>query len=637
MQLKKNLQRNSKLGAAVALAVMCMTPLTVAANSGGLILANTLPNYSGRTYIGEFSATTSVSGGDVTIDSGYSGYVMGGGTEVGDADNNKVTFSGGTVTESVYAGYSKTGTANHNTLIITGTGLNDNAFGGRGETGATYNTVNVNGGSGTISIYGGFAVTGNNSHNTVNATAGSYPRIFGAYGGTEATYNTVNVTGGTFLSVCGSEAARAASYNTVNIEGGTVTGDVYGASITSSGAGDATYNTVNIRGGSFDSDSTIYGGRNSSSGSGDVKTGNTLNMYVKGLTIGNIKNFENLNFYLPEDTAAGDTILTCTESREVDLQGSKINVGVQGSAPTLQVGDKITLIHSTQGFYHDSSLAFGKLQQGVSLIYGFDAAVENGDDLTATVNSIGPQVTDQAKSPVETQLAAAAFINSGADMVTSSALGNAVQSAGDGKAEIFGAMSGSNMRYKSGSYADVHGYNLALGAAKAVTNNSGKLTYGPFVEYGYGNYTSHLDSGIRGDGNTKYYGIGMLARQDNNSGLYYEGSLRYGRLNADYNSSDLIGSGGTKVTADYDSSSAYYGAHLGIGKVNTLSDTTKSDLYAKLFYTHQTGDSVALGGVGNGETYDFDAIDSMRARLGGRLSKAYSERGTGYVLSLIHI
>lgn len=54
----------------------------------------------------------------------------------------------------------------------------------------------------------------------------------------------------------------------------------------------------------------------------------------------------------------------------------------------------------------------------------------------------------------------------------------------------------------------------------------------PLLEYGWGNYTSQLDSGIRADGNTKYYGIGMIVRQDNNSGLYYEGSLRYGRMDA---------------------------------------------------------------------------------------------------------
>ena len=90
------------------------------------------------------------------------------------------------------------------------------------------------------------------------------------------------------------------------------------------------------------------------------------------------------------------------------------------------------------------------------------------------------------------------------------------------------------MRYDTGSHADVKGYNFALGMGKAVANNAGRLTFGPFVEYGYGDYTSYLDNGVRGDGKTKYYGVGVLARQDDKSGVYYEGSLRYGRMDADY-------------------------------------------------------------------------------------------------------
>ncbi len=65
--------------------------------------------------------------------------------------------------------------------------------------------------------------------------------------------------------------------------------------------------------------------------------------------------------------------------------------------------------------------------------------------------------------------------------------------------------------------------------------------------------------------------------------------------------------------------------------MNKLNDTTKADVYAKFMYTHQNGDSVALRGEGAGEEYDFDAVDSLRARVGARVSKDYSDRGTGYV------
>lgn len=342
----------------------------------------------------------------------------------------------------------------------------------------------------------------------------------------------------------------------------------------------------------------------------------------------NIANFENLNFYLQEDTINGDTILTLTDDKGTDISGSNVNVGMAGSTSTLQVGDMVNLLTNSNGITADN-VTYGRLQQGVSIEYEFTTDL-SGNSIVATVNKAPAKTTEQSKSPVETQIASAAFVNSGADTVAGSGIANAVQTAGSSSAEMFGASGGGNMRYKSGSYSDMRGYNLALGFAKAVQNNAGKLTYGPLLEYGWGNYTSQLDSGIRADGNTKYYGIGMIVRQDNNSGLYYEGSLRYGRMDADYASGDLIGAGGKKVYASYDSSSSYYGAHIGIGRVSKLNDTVKADIYAKLLYTHQSGDSVTLGGAGNGEVYDFDAVNSTRARLGARLSKENGERGTYY-------
>ena len=345
-----------------------------------------------------------------------------------------------------------------------------------------------------------------------------------------------------------------------------------------------------------------------------------------------VRNFENLNFYLPEATASGDTILTLTNAKGTDISGSNVNVGMAGSSSTLRAGDKVNLLTNSNGITADN-VTYGRLQQGVSLEYEFTAEL-SGNSIVATLagqeEKPAGKTTEQSKSPVETQIAGAAFVNSGADTVAGSGIANAVQTAGSSSAEMFGASGGGNMRYKSGSYSDMRGYNLALGFAKAIQNNAGKLTYGPLLEYGWGNYTSQLDSGIRADGNTKYYGIGMIVRQDNNSGLYYEGSLRYGRMDADYASGDLIGAGGEKVYASYDSSSSYYGAHIGIGRVSKLNDTVKADIYAKLLYTHQSGDSVTLGGAGNGEVYDFDAVNSTRARLGARLSKENGERGTYY-------
>lgn len=501
-------------------------------------------------------------------------------------------------------------------------------YGGFSSGAAAKNTVSVSKGN-LNCVYGGYSKSADAVNNSVDFSGGAvyFDVIGGESAAGAALKNEVTFKGesSTVAKIYGGKSVQNAAENTVTVAGGTVKSDIYGGFSTS---GAATGNTVNINGATVfnKTDTVIYGGFSSVAGQ-DMLTGNTLNVYTKGLTAANVKNFASYNFYLPADIIPGDAVLTLTGGSGTDISGSIVNVGIQGTAAVLQPGEKVTLLHNADGITADN-VTYGKLTQGVSLEYDFETALSgDGKAITTKIKESG--ISEQSKSPVETQAAAVAFINSGADLLAGQGLNSAVNAAAANSMDIFGAMSGGSMRYKTGSQADVHGYNLALGMGKAVKNNTGTLTFGPFIEYGWGSYTSHLDSGIRGDGNTKYYGLGMLARQDNTDGLYYEGSLRCGRMDADYASGDLKAAGGN-VYGSYDSSSYYYGAHLGVGKINKLNDTVTGDVYTKLMYTHQGGDSVTLQGAGNGEVYEFDAVDSLRARIGARLSKAYSLYGTGY-------
>ncbi|WP_418307956.1 autotransporter domain-containing protein [Phascolarctobacterium faecium] len=451
--------------------------------------------------------------------------------------------------------------------------------------------------------------------------------------------NKVSINGGTInASVYGAytEGTGDAVGNSVTISGGMLKKEIYGAYTES---GTVTGNEINIKGNNgtvptFADDLILYGGF---SNNGGEVVGNKLNLYTKGISVGDIKNFDTYNFYLPENMAANETVLTLKDNSGLDLSGSTVNIGVLGSAPLLKMDEEITLIHNEKGTITEGDVTYGKLQQGVSIVYDFETILKNEDhDLVSKVTNIAhgaTGTTEQSKSPVETQTAALGFLNSGSDLLVDKGIIDAVRVAAVGEKNnpVFGAANAGKMRYKSGSHADVTGYNIVLGTAKTVNNAAGELTYGPFVEGGWGNYSTYLDSGIRGDGNTKYYGLGLFARQENKTGMYYDGSVRYGRLEADYVSGDMIGAGGTKVAADYDSSSAYYGVHVGIGKISQLNEIVKADVYAKLLYNHQSGDSAALGGEGNGEVYDFDAVDSLRARVGGRLSKDFNAKTTGYV------
>jgi len=599
-----------------------------------------------------FGAYTEGSGivayNSVTLTDGLiNGEVYGGAsTKNGIAEYNSVTVSGGTINMLATGGVSIDNVARYNNVTVTGGTIKGSIYGGMSEINAIENKVMISGGNIGGDVCGAESKAESSATGNEVIISGT-PTFESAYGTNiygastfdgEITGNKVTISGRPVfkfndpdknIKIYGGYVDRDGNVtgNSVEINGDmkfTEALEIYGGY---GGTGAVTGNSVTISGRPiFAADSVIYGGY---SASGGEVSGNILNIKSTGITVSNIKNFDVYNFYLPDTVQAGDVLLTVTggsSNEQTDLKGSSVNVGITGSAPALKSGDNVTLLHNANGILADGTTVYGKMTQGVSLEYDFTTVLQNGDSLVTTIIKSG--ISDDTKSLVETQAAAAGFINSGADMLVSSGITSMskVTSAEDNA--IFGAMSGGSMRYDTGSHADVKGYNFALGMGKAVANNAGRLTFGPFVEYGYGDYTSYLDNGVRGDGKTKYYGVGVLARQDDKSGVYYEGSLRYGRMDADYASNDL---GTAGVHSSYDSSSAYYGAHLGIGKVTGLNDTTKADVYAKLLYTHQNGDSVTLQGEGNGEVYDFDAVDSTRARVGARVSKAYSERGTGYV------
>ena len=241
-----------------------------------------------------------------------------------------------------------------------------------------------------------------------------------------------------------------------------------------------------------------------------------------------------------------------------------------------------------------------------------------------TIPGAGSLYADaDAKSPVETQSAALTMLNLGHDLLTTAGYENAalaVDGEVEGSVNPFITMSANNQKLDTGSHVDLKAWNMNLGFAKKINNNSGKLLIAPVIEYGRGSYDSYLDNGTHGDGDAHFWGAGLMAKQLNDDGLYYEGSLRAGRMSTDYQSAVA---GGIK----YDSDATYYAAHLGMGKVVQLNDKDTLDYYGKLFYTRQQGDKVT---VGTGATYDFDATTSLRTRLGARYTHQLSEKNAFY-------
>ena len=626
-------------------------------------------------------------GNAVNIDNSSVNDVCGGWATTSDgvATGNTVNLTNANVTGiGVFGGRSQYGVATGNTVNLTNANVTKEVCGGRSQYGnATGNTVAVNGGTIGL-VYGGYIDSNSNgapgvaTGNSVIIKDGNVQGVAGGYSAAGAAKNNVVEISGGVLAERGiiyggaSDGGGEVSGNTVTISGGEfpAQAEICGGR---SNHGEASGNTVTISGGTFEAGVQIYGGMSASGGAanntvniltainvahivggaGATSTGNTLNLAAKGVTTGALDSFQNLNFYLPTDMTTSDAMLIVNGTAAVD--GAKVGVMAQGKLANLAKDDKVTLLHANTLNDTVSQTTEIDVPESIATVdtYEFNVTSDT-NNIYATItkapeegggnggnNSKTAEARENTKSVAETKAATTTFINAGADMLASqgfSEAANAVaietaesaKNGGEGAPAVssftpFAAFGGSNMRAESGSHVDTKGFGLNIGFAREISNSQGKLLFGPIVEYGGGSYDSYLDNGIHGDGGSHYFGLGLMARQVNHDGFYYEGSLRGGRVKSDYKGSFNL------QNVDYDSSSNYWAAHLGFGKVFAVGGSNTLDGYVKYFYSHQGGDSVTMhGSVTGDEDWSFDSVNSNRIRIGARLTHKVNEMNSFY-------
>ena len=541
---------------------------------------------------------------NVTISAGskVSGSIYGGYANH-NANENKVSFSNvAEVGESVLGGYSLKADSKNNEVTIEGVGVvKAYVAGGVALAGISEgNKVNIAHSSVNVNVYGGYSFKGNSLDNTVTI---------------DNSIVNENVYGG-YTESDGAISEKIQNNKVIFKNGAKIKGDVYG--------GYDKLNKANI-------------------------TNNTLEVVGKDNEAKGIQNFDKLNFFITKDLIANDTMLKVTDTALIN--NAEIKAGVE-LGTKLNENDKINLI--TAGALKAENITTGTLTDGlINIDKGIKVAIgPDGNKLVGVINGTTPPggggttppggggttppggggttpgagslyADADAKSPVETQSAALTMLNLGHDLLTTAGYENAalaVDGEEEGSVNPFITMSANNQKLDTGSHVDLKAWNMNLGFAKKINNNSGKLIIVPVIEYGRGSYDSYLDNGTHGDGDAHFWGAGLMAKQLNDDGLYYEGSLRAGRMSTDYQSAVA---GGIK----YDSDVTYYAAHLGMGKVVQLNDKDTLDYYGKLFYTRQQCDKVT---VGTGATYDFDATTSLRTRLGARYTHQLSEKNAFY-------
>ena len=606
----------------------------------------------------------------VTISDGskVSGSIYGGYANH-NANENKVSFSNvAEVGESVLGGCSLNADSKNNEVILNGTiKVTANVLGGVAVKGNSEgNTVRIIKSS-AANVYGGNGGTSSKG-NSVEISEGTISNsVYGGYADNDSIGNIISITDGSSVNknVYGGYSFKGNSMdNTVTIDNSTVNENVYGGYTESDGAiSEKIQNNKVIFKNGAKIKGDVYGGYDKLS-KANINN-NTLEVVGKGNEAKSIQNFDKLNFFITKDLVANDTMLKVTDTALIN--NAEIKAGVE-LGTKLNENDKINLI--TAGALKAENITTGTLTDGlISIDQGLQVAVgPDGNKLVGVINGTTPPggggttppggggttppggggttppggggttppggggtipgagslyADADAKSPVETQSAALTMLNLGHDLLTTAGYENAalaVEGEEEGSVNPFITMSADNQKLDTGSHVDLKAWNMNLGFAKKINNNSGKLLIAPVIEYGRGSYDSYLDNGTHGDGDAHFWGAGLMAKQFNDDGLYYEGSLRAGRMSTDYQSAVA---GGIK----YDSDATYYAAHLGMGKVVQLNDKDTIDYYGKLFYTRQQGDKVT---VGTGATYDFDATTSLRTRLGARYTHKLSEKNAFY-------
>ena len=433
-----------------------------------------------------------------------------------------------TVTGTVIGSYAQDANVTGNKVTVNGA-VTVNVLGGESySANAQGNIVTINGTVGTT-VYGGFTANGSASGNSVTINGKVNQNVYGGHGD-GATGNFVTVTG----KVNG------------NVYGG---GCIYGEPAT----GAMTGNQITLNGAAVTGD--VYGGYNST---GDLVTGNTLNLSGAN-SAQSIGNFDTVNIV---SAKWGTPALTLTGNIGTVNNINTDGVVFSGIDALPAKGENTVLIKNNMTGY-TGNITSGKFKVGTTL-EGEGTASVSGDDLIYTVDTDSTAARDQTHNTVMGAAVGMAALSVGNDFIGSAMDGLSLASnVGADGVSSFAQMGGGSMRQETGSHVDTHTWNAILALGTKNKKERGTMEYGAFFEYGSGNYTTHADNGLRGDGSARYTGGGLLAKWTANHGFYVEGSLRAGTVHDDARN---VLSDGAGNPYSYDTNANYFGGHVGVGK-----------------------------------------------------------------------
>ena len=583
-----------------------------------------------------------IEGGTVNKDSG-TGHICGGRSNGGgNATNNTVTISGGTVTARVIVGGSANGgIATGNTVTVSSDVTAGDVFGGytaRGTGAVTGNIVTLNGAKVTGNVYGGYTMNGSGAVTGNSVTLNGAKVTGDVYGGGTQT-GTGNLVTGNTLNLSGvnnTVSGKVQNFQTINFENvtwGTPVLTLDGDGVVQNANG--TWAAIDASKLKFDNPETIANGKTMNLITGPVgdvtlaAATTALQEYtvapVTGVLVnaafqGRLSNAKSALVCTAENKATKLTFgsvewkdsgalldhtatLTNVSFDGADVDTSNINFT---NIQSLEANKKMTLVSS---FGDSVGTITGTKYKVGSTLEGEGKASLVGSDLIFTTEPIS-KAQEQTHNTVMGATVSMAALSAGNDFVGAATEGLSLASnVGADGVSSFAQMGGGSMRQETGSHVDTHTWNAILALGHQNKKERGAFEYGAFFEYGSGNYST-FSGDERGDGSMHYTGGGLLAKYTTKNSVYVEGSLRAGSVHDDARNvlRDFRG-----MPYSYETNANYMGFHLGVGKEIAVAGGNAVDVYGKYFYNRRNGVSFDAGGH-----YDLDAVTSQILRIGAR-------------------
>ena len=583
----------------------------------------------------------SVSDNRVIIEKGDigGGTIAGGAVEQGTVFNNHVEIKGETFIDSIkiIGGQVGDGNAYGNSVSIDADiNTDEMVCGAMAQNGnVNNNIVNINNGEvdnvfgGHVELKDGYKNACDISQNGVIIKNAKADAVYGGYFSDDAgmadaakvreNYVVVGADGKVALQlVAGGSLDNADIINNKVIlcENSEVRGTVV-AAVTNDKEAEISGNSINLLQQADVSGADLYGYYKA--------TNNTYNNNLvidKGWSgvANSVQNFNNINFNNIVWQAGNDTAILTTNGGSIE--GSNFNLTLQ-NGQKVNVGESMLLFESNNvsGDIANDGSTFNTNLGVATAVEGIVEQSADNKTVTATIKDV--KLADQTKLVAKNRAVAAAFVNQGTDLIADS-LDTLSRDSKYG-VKTFAAVHGNRSKYDVNSDIKINGWSTIVGVGAENEHNGGDFSWGVFYENGSGNYRTYNDFNnefFRGDGSLVYNGGGIAARYENSHGVYTEGSLRAGMLKSEM--TDALSDGENKY--GYESETAYYGAHIGVGKIFSLGDDSDLDVYGKFFHTYTEGDSFNVAG----DEFEFDSINSDRLRIGARVTSNKENKFSTY-------